>query len=112
MWVSAGAAMHTGNRTLSGFFAELRLQLGVVYEEHFDGRYQSAYDVQLGFNVGYQLVVAKRLYLAFMVGATFGGGVGQTNAFSGPFDPSLFVAPRTSFVGGVNANLVRVGFAF
>ena len=109
VWLSAGVAFHTGDRALSGFFLEPRLQLGVLYEDR--ARLDFAYDLQVGLNVGFQLVLARRVYVAFTIGGSVGGGRNQLRVASGPFFAG--VVPQTAgIVVGVNANLVRVGFAF
>ena len=112
LWVASGIAIHSGDKDLSGVFLELRLQLGVVYPERSIYRLDIVFDVQVGLNFGYQLVLGKHLYLAMILGGSFGAGSNQTNTISGPLFPGVGAPQTWRTVIGVNANLVRIGFAF
>jgi hypothetical protein len=109
-WAVVGVAIHTGDRALSGFFIEPRLHLGLMYDE--DGIVSVAHDIQVGLNVGYQVVLAERIYLAFIIGGTIGGGTNQTNPLSGPFLFDVGVRQRSQVVVGANLHLFRIGLAF
>ncbi len=110
LWLALGVALHTGNESLSGFFFEPRLQLGLLYEAM--SRFRTSYTVQLGLNVGYQWVIARRLYIALILGGSIGVGSAQDNVLEGPLFSGVFAPQPISMVVGFNAHLLRIGFAF
>ena len=108
-WLGVGPVFHTDRRALHGFFVSPKVTVGVFAI----GGAGTITDTLVGADVGYQFTVG-RVYLAFMIGASVGVGVGDNDIWAGPltavpfsFDPA---EPRLAF--GLNLQLVRAGFTF
>ncbi len=108
-WMSGGPVFHTGASPLGGFFVSPKVTCGAF----FIGRSQMMFDVLVGADVGYQLTVG-RFFVAFVVGASVGVGVGDNDVWAGPLNliPVSFVPSAFSPAVGLNLQLVRTGFTF
>ena len=108
-WLSAGPVIHSGLRALNGFFLSPRFTLGAF----FIGDGTMMVDVLLGLDAGYQATLGN-CYLAFAFGASVGVGSNDNDAWAGPLVELNRPAAQGTFgvVGGVNLQLLRVGYVF
>lgn len=114
-WLAAGPVVHSGREPLNGFFFNPKVGIGVFQSAGVAGPKVWEFNITAGGDFGYQLVW-RRLYFSFLVGASIGVGMNETDSLAGPliqtsadFPPAN---PGFQLVGGVNVQFIRVGYAF
>jgi hypothetical protein len=110
LWASFGPVVHTGRSPFGGAFFTPKLSIGAFIRTN--GELEG--DVLIGGEAGYQFTVGS-LYLAFVVGFSVGIGVGETDAYAGPWLAYTSVLGHNRDPQGVigfNLDLLRVGYTF
>jgi len=113
-WLAAGPVVHSGREPLSGFFFNPKVSVGVFQSTTIRDVHEWAVNVTAGADLGYQLVW-RRIYLAFVLGASIGVGLNETDSLAGPLintHPTQSSNHDLQLVGGVNVQFFRIGDAF
>ena len=80
-WLGFGRVFHTGSNPLGGFFVTPKVTIGAFRVTDGD---PPMLDLLLGADVGYQLTKGP-LFVAFVLGASVGAGLGENDAAAGPW---------------------------
>lgn len=107
-WWSAGPVIHSGVAPMNGFFLSPRFVLGVFFVED-----QMMVSAMAGLDAGWQVTVGS-LYVALVFGASIGVGSNDSDEWAGPLVDTNKPLPRGTFgfVGGLNLQVLRIGWVF
>src|SRR4051812_33244301 len=110
LWASFGPVIHTGREPFGGAFFTPKVTFGAFIRTN--GQIEG--DLLIGGEAGYQWAVGH-LYLAFVLGFSAGVGLGETDAYAGPwlaYTSVLGHNPDPQGVIGFNLDLLRLGYVF